>query len=191
MTPEGRRLAQQAFVMIQPFADELGLLFYSRLFELDGGLRGLFKHDLANQAHSLMTMLQLAIERLDAPEEADYEKKVTLQIDGQTVTVPLAEPLKDANGNVVQALDGTSTPRYIISTASRKKRSDYPPEVTQAVEQLLRLPRLRMLAAVIKIVMRDRIYDNELQMICKLYHAARIWKRMERWMTSSPTKWDT
>ena len=69
MTPEYRRLAQQAFTTIQPFADELGLLFYSRLFELDGTLRGLFKPDLANQAHSLMTMLQLAIEGLDAPEE--------------------------------------------------------------------------------------------------------------------------
>ena len=69
MTPEGRRLAQQAFATIQPFADELGMLFYSRLFELDPALRKLFKHDLANQAHSLMTMLQLAIEGLDAPEQ--------------------------------------------------------------------------------------------------------------------------
>jgi hemoglobin-like flavoprotein len=69
VTPEGRRLAQQAFATIQPFADELGMLFYSRLFELDPALRALFKHDLANQAHSLMTMLQLAIEGLDAPEQ--------------------------------------------------------------------------------------------------------------------------
>jgi hemoglobin-like flavoprotein len=68
VTPERRRLAQQAFSTIQPLADELGVLFYSRLFELDPTLRGLFKHDLANQAHSLMTMLQLAIEGLDAPE---------------------------------------------------------------------------------------------------------------------------
>jgi hemoglobin-like flavoprotein len=62
-------LAQQAFATIQPLADELGMLFYSRLFELDPALRGLFKHDLANQAHSLMTMLHLAIEGLDAPEQ--------------------------------------------------------------------------------------------------------------------------
>jgi hypothetical protein len=69
--------------------------------------------------------------------------------------------------------------RRTISTTNRKKGKAYPPEVTQAVEQLLRLPRLHMLAAVIKTVMRDRINDKELQMICKLYHAARIWKRME------------
>ena len=69
MTPDHRHLAQQAFATIQPFADEFGMLFYSRLFELDPALRELFKHDLANQAHSLMTMLQLAIEGLDAPEQ--------------------------------------------------------------------------------------------------------------------------
>src|SRR5947209_1687392 len=50
--------------------------------------------------------------RLDAPTQGDYEKQVTLQIDGQSITVPLAEPLKDANGNVVQDLDGQTTPRY-------------------------------------------------------------------------------
>ena len=69
VTPERRLLAQQAFATIQPLADELGLLFYSRLFELDSALRGLFKHDLANQAHSLMAVLQLTIEGLDAPQQ--------------------------------------------------------------------------------------------------------------------------
>jgi hemoglobin-like flavoprotein len=69
VTPERRRLAQQAFATIQPFADEVGMLYYSRLIELNPALRGLFKHDLANQSHSLMTMLQMAIEGLDAPEQ--------------------------------------------------------------------------------------------------------------------------
>ena len=69
MASERRLLAQQTFATIEPFADEMGLLFYSRLFELDPALRGLFKHDLANQAHSLMAMLRLAIEGLDAPEQ--------------------------------------------------------------------------------------------------------------------------
>src|SRR4051812_16838336 len=50
--------------------------------------------------------------RLDAPTEADYEKTVRLQIDGQEVEVPLAEPLTDAGGNVVVDIDGRTTPRY-------------------------------------------------------------------------------
>jgi nitric oxide dioxygenase len=68
VTLDQRRLAQHALATIQPLADEFGMLFYSRLFELDPAVRGLFKHDLASQAHSLMTMLQLAIDGLNDPE---------------------------------------------------------------------------------------------------------------------------
>src|SRR3954452_13140313 len=50
--------------------------------------------------------------RVDSPTESDYEKTVPLQIDGQPVTVPLAEPLTDANGNIVLDLEGRTTPRY-------------------------------------------------------------------------------
>jgi Fe-S-cluster-containing hydrogenase component 2 len=50
--------------------------------------------------------------RLDDPSEADYKKIITLQIDGQTVQVPLAKPLTDANGNLVLDLQQRTTPRY-------------------------------------------------------------------------------
>src|SRR6266403_3418182 len=59
--------------------------------------------------------------RLDAATEADYSKTVTLQIDGVPVQVPLAEPLTDANGNIVVDLQGRTTPRYTtIYDAARK-----------------------------------------------------------------------
>ncbi len=59
--------------------------------------------------------------RLDRPTESDYEKEVNLQIDGMAVTVPLAEPLTDANGNIVVDLEGRTTPRYTtIYDAARK-----------------------------------------------------------------------
>src|SRR6201999_4342447 len=52
---------------------------------------------------------------------SDYGKAVTLQIDGVAVTVPLAEPLTDANGNIVVDLEGRTTPRYTtIYDAARK-----------------------------------------------------------------------
>jgi len=50
--------------------------------------------------------------RLDDPSEEDYKKRVTLQIDGQPVEVPLATPLTDANGNLVLDLEDRTTPRY-------------------------------------------------------------------------------
>ncbi|MGB8167177.1 MAG: cyclic nucleotide-binding domain-containing protein [Chthoniobacteraceae bacterium] len=62
---------------------------------------GLFSRDINGQ-----------LVRLDAPTESDYEKVITLQIDGQGVTVPLAEPLKDANGNIVMDPEGRTKPRY-------------------------------------------------------------------------------
>ncbi len=71
---------------------------------------GLFSRDINGQ-----------LVRLDAPTESDYEKNVTLQIDGVPVTVPLAEPLTDANGNIVLDLQGRTTPRYTtIYDAARK-----------------------------------------------------------------------
>src|SRR3954471_173610 len=62
---------------------------------------GLFSRDINGQ-----------LVRLDAPTEADYTKSVTLQIDGQAVTVALAGALCDANGSVVVDIDGRTTPRY-------------------------------------------------------------------------------
>ena len=62
---------------------------------------GLFSRDIDGQ-----------LVRMDSPTESDYGKSVTLQIDGQPVTVALAEPLKDANGNIVQDIEGRTTPRY-------------------------------------------------------------------------------
>ncbi|HET6250739.1 MAG TPA: 2Fe-2S iron-sulfur cluster-binding protein [Tepidisphaeraceae bacterium] len=66
-----------------------------------GDEEGLFSRDINGQ-----------LVRLDAPTEADYNKVVTVQIDGQKVTVPLAEPLKDAQGNLVLDTEGQTTPRY-------------------------------------------------------------------------------
>src|SRR3954453_9216426 len=62
---------------------------------------GLFSRDINGQ-----------LVRLDAPTEADYGKNVNVKIDGRSVTGPLAEPLKDAQGNVIVDIEGRTTPRY-------------------------------------------------------------------------------
>src|SRR3954447_18418090 len=83
--------------------------FVSGLFVRDDD-EGLFSRDINGQ-----------LVRVDSPTEADYEKNVTLQIDGLPVTVPLAEPLTDPNGNIVLDLEGRTTPRYTtIYDAARK-----------------------------------------------------------------------
>src|SRR3954468_23169933 len=62
---------------------------------------GLFSRDINGQ-----------LVRLDTPTEDDYSKNVTLQIDFPAVTVPLAKPLEDAQGNIVLDITGCTTPRY-------------------------------------------------------------------------------
>jgi len=73
-------------------------------------IRGLFIRDDDETLFSRDINGQLV--RLDAPTENDYDKSVTIQIDGQPVTVPYAEPAKDAQGNIIVDIQGRTTPRY-------------------------------------------------------------------------------
>src|SRR5215210_1480417 len=94
---------------------------------------GLFSRDVNGQ-----------LVRLDAPTQEDYARQVTLQIDGQSITVPLAEPLKDANGNVVQDLEGRTTPRYTtIYDAAAKLYAD---ERQLPIPTLCHLPHMNPVA---------------------------------------------
>lgn len=86
--------------------------------------------------------------RLDAPTESDYTKMVNLQIDGQPVTVPLAEPLKDANGNIQQDLEGRTTPRYttIYDAALKLYVKQAGDESKIPIPTLCHLPHMRPVA---------------------------------------------
>lgn len=98
---------------------------------------GLFSRDINGQ-----------LVRLDAPTQSDYDKQVTLQIDGQEVTVPLAEPLKDANGNLVQDLDGRTTPRYttIYDAAAKLYVKQPGDEAKIPIPTLCHLPHMKPVA---------------------------------------------
>jgi hemoglobin-like flavoprotein len=58
-------LVQESFALVAPIADEAGLLFYDRLFQLDPGLRHLFRGDMRDQIRKLMQMLTVAVHGLD------------------------------------------------------------------------------------------------------------------------------
>jgi nitric oxide dioxygenase len=65
VTPEHKNLVQESFALVAPIADQAGLLFYERLFELDPSLRRLFRADLGEQRRKLMQMLAVAVCGLD------------------------------------------------------------------------------------------------------------------------------
>ena len=69
MTPTDKLIVKQTFSMVVPIADEAAALFYRRLFELDPGLKALFKVDMREQGRKLMQMIGLAVSKLDALDE--------------------------------------------------------------------------------------------------------------------------
>jgi hemoglobin-like flavoprotein len=61
-------LVQASFTKVQPIAVVAAELFYGRLFELDPNLKPLFRGDMTEQGHKLMTMLGVAVANLTKPE---------------------------------------------------------------------------------------------------------------------------
>lgn len=65
MSPEQISLVKSSWQQLLPIKDTAAHLFYTRLFELDPVLRGMFKDDMAEQGHKLMTMINTVVNNLD------------------------------------------------------------------------------------------------------------------------------
>ena len=70
MTPDQVRLVQESWAQVAPISDKAAALFYGRLFELDPGLKKLFRTgDMQSQGRKLMQMLGAAVRGLgDVPK---------------------------------------------------------------------------------------------------------------------------
>jgi hemoglobin-like flavoprotein len=69
VTAAQKTLVQATFSAIAPLADDVALMFYSRLFEIDPSLRRMFREDMAEQRKKLMQMLTAAVKGLDHLEQ--------------------------------------------------------------------------------------------------------------------------
>ena len=65
LTPREIELVQESFALVDPIAEDAAGLFYTRLFEIDPGIKSLFKGDMAEQGRKLMSVLKTAIASLD------------------------------------------------------------------------------------------------------------------------------
>ncbi|MBV8030481.1 MAG: hemin receptor [Betaproteobacteria bacterium] len=68
MSPEDAELVERTWKGILPIRDTFAELFYRKLFELDPGLRPLFKGDLKEQGRNLVAMMSIAVRHLRKPE---------------------------------------------------------------------------------------------------------------------------
>ena len=69
MTSDRRQLVIDSWKTLAPNRDQVGAIFYRRLFEIDPTLRHLFKDAILDeQIRKLTSMLELIVHWLDAPE---------------------------------------------------------------------------------------------------------------------------
>lgn len=60
-------LVRQSWEKVLPIAPQAGTLFYENLFALNPELRALFRGDMAMQSQKLMSMIAVAVDKLDDP----------------------------------------------------------------------------------------------------------------------------
>ena len=67
MTPQQISLVKRTWALAEPLGDTVTVLFYGRLFELNPGLRRLFRKDMQEQGRSLRTMLSVVVNGWQTP----------------------------------------------------------------------------------------------------------------------------
>jgi methyl-accepting chemotaxis protein len=67
MTREEIAIIRADWRAVLTIADLAATLFYKKLFELDPSVRALFRDDLTEQKKKLVTMLTIAVDKLDDP----------------------------------------------------------------------------------------------------------------------------
>jgi len=65
MTPHQIAIVQHSWAQVFPIRETAAQMFYDRLFELDPGLRPLFKGDIAAQSRKLFETLDAIVAQLD------------------------------------------------------------------------------------------------------------------------------
>lgn len=68
MTPKEVQIIRDDWRTVLTIADVAATLFYTKLFEMDPGLRSLFRNDMTEQKKKLITMLTLVTDKLDDPK---------------------------------------------------------------------------------------------------------------------------
>jgi nitric oxide dioxygenase len=69
MTPEQITLIREAFRKLGPVMNEVGPVFYARLFEVRPELRAIFRGNMDSQARALLAMVELIVKMLDMREK--------------------------------------------------------------------------------------------------------------------------
>ena len=127
-----KELVQSTFAQIEPISEATAELFYNKLFELDPGLKALFKTDMKAQGKKLMATLKLAVKGLD-----DLDK-----------LVPVIQDLGRRHGGYgVQDKDYDTVAAALIWALGQGLEEAFTPEVEAAWTAVYTLLAETMIAA--------------------------------------------
>ena len=62
------QLVRDSFDLVEPIAPQAAALFYANLFAIDPSVKPLFRGDMIQQGERLMSMIGLAVAKLDQPD---------------------------------------------------------------------------------------------------------------------------
>ena len=62
------QLVKESFDLVEPIAPQAAALFYANLFAIDPSVKPLFRGDMIQQGERLMSMIGLAVAKLDQPD---------------------------------------------------------------------------------------------------------------------------
>ena len=112
-----KQLVQMSFAKVEPIAEAAAEVFYNKLFELDPGLKALFKIDMKEQGRKLMATLKPAVKGLD-----DLEK-----------LVPAVRDLGRRHaGYGVRRAHYDTVGQALLRTLEKGLKDDFTPEVRAA-----------------------------------------------------------
>ncbi|MEE8559889.1 MAG: globin family protein [Alphaproteobacteria bacterium] len=115
--PKQKQLVQESFAKVEPIAEAAAELFYNKLFELDPGLKALFKTDIKEQGRKLMATLKLAVKGLDNLEKL----------------VPVVQDLGRRHaGYGVQGAHYGTVAEALLWALEQGLKDDFTPEVKEA-----------------------------------------------------------
>ena len=127
-----KEFVQSTFAKVEPISEAAAELFYNKLFELDPGLKGLFKNDMKAQGKKLMATLKLAVKGLD-----DLDK-----------LVPVVQELGRRHaGYGVKDKDYDTVAAALIWTLGQGLEEAFTPEVEEAWTAVYTLLAETMIAA--------------------------------------------
>lgn len=116
-TPQQIKLVQDSYKLVEPNSEQISILFYNRLFQLEPSLQALFEESIEEQGKKLMLMLKAAVTCLNDLDNL----------------VPILEHLAERHSTYgTKASHFTPVGNALLHTLEQELGKEFTPEIRDA-----------------------------------------------------------